>query len=94
VLAVLGRWRALNCPPQQPNRLGWMLPHHDYLTLSAACASRLAVCLKSRRNSTTGSPLNREAMSTTESYEEIIDFIAAGTTPEAVVLWRAQQLRS
>ena len=26
-----------------------------------------------------------ETMSTTKSYEEIIDFIAAGTTPEAVV---------
>jgi len=26
-----------------------------------------------------------ERMSTTKSYEEIIDFIAAGTTPEAVV---------
>ena len=27
----------------------------------------------------------REPMSTTKSYEEIIDFIAAGTTPESVV---------
>jgi hypothetical protein len=90
VLAVLGRRRGLMRRPESRNMLGWMLPHHDYLTLSTACASRLAVCLKSTRNSTTGIPLNREAMSTTESYEEIIDFIAAGTTPEARVLWRAQ----
>ena len=27
-------------------------------------------------------------MSVTKSYEEIIDFIAAGTTPEAVVAFR------
>jgi hypothetical protein len=27
-------------------------------------------------------------MSTTKSYEEIIDFIAAGTTPEAVAAFR------
>jgi hypothetical protein len=68
VLAVLGRRRELTRRPEQRNMLGWMPPRHDYLTLSAACASRLAVCLKSRRNSTTGNPLNREAMSTTESY--------------------------
>ena len=29
-----------------------------------------------------------ETMYTTKSYEEIIDFIAAGTTPEAVVAFR------
>jgi hypothetical protein len=28
-------------------------------------------------------------MSTTKSYEEIIDFIAAGTTPEAVVAFHS-----
>jgi hypothetical protein len=30
----------------------------------------------------------KETMSTTRSYDEIIDFIAAGTTPEAVVAFR------
>src|SRR3984893_17748511 len=49
-----------------------------------ACASRLAVCLKRRGTQ----PLNIETMSATKSYEEIIDFIAAGTTPEAVVAFR------
>lgn len=29
-----------------------------------------------------------ETMSVTKSYEEIIDFIAAGTTPEAVIVFR------
>jgi len=29
-----------------------------------------------------------KTMSTTKSYDEIIDFIAAGTTPEAVVAFR------
>lgn len=31
-------------------------------------------------------------MSATKSYEEIIDFIAAGTTPEAVVAFRPSEL--
>ncbi len=30
-------------------------------------------------------------MSATKSYEEIIDFIAAGTTPEAVVAFRPSE---
>jgi hypothetical protein len=30
----------------------------------------------------------KETMNTTKSYDEIIDFIAAGTTPEAVVAFR------
>jgi len=30
-------------------------------------------------------------MNTTKSYEEIIDFIAAGTTPEAVVAFRPSE---
>ena len=30
----------------------------------------------------------REPMSTTKSYDEIIDFIAAGTTPESVVTFQ------
>jgi len=29
-------------------------------------------------------------MNATKSYEEIIDFIAAGTTPEAVVAFRRE----
>jgi hypothetical protein len=33
----------------------------------------------------------RETMSATKSYEEIIDFIAAGTTPEAVVAFRPSE---
>ena len=31
-------------------------------------------------------------MSATKSYEEIIDFIAAGTTPEAVVAFRPSEI--
>src|SRR3984893_15574883 len=52
-----------------------------------ACASRLAVCLKRRGTQ----PLNIETMSATKSYEEIIDFIAAGTTPEAVGAFRPSE---
>jgi hypothetical protein len=37
--------------------------------------------------SRTGTRIGRK-MSATKSYEEIIDFIAAGTTPEAVVAFR------
>jgi hypothetical protein len=33
----------------------------------------------------------REPMSATKSYEEIIDFIAAGTAPEAVVAFRPSE---
>jgi hypothetical protein len=33
----------------------------------------------------------RETMSATKSYEEIIDFIAAGTTPEAVVAFHPSE---
>jgi hypothetical protein len=29
VLAVFGRQRALRCPPEQRNELGWMFPHHS-----------------------------------------------------------------
>jgi hypothetical protein len=32
--------------------------------------------------------LDEKTMHTTKSYEEIIEFIAAGTTPEAVVAFR------
>jgi len=31
-------------------------------------------------------------MSATKSYDEIIDFIAAGTTPEAVVAFRSERV--
>jgi hypothetical protein len=31
-------------------------------------------------------------MNTTKSYDEVIDFIAAGTTPEAVVAFRPSEI--
>jgi hypothetical protein len=54
--------------------------------------SRLEVSLN-KSWSERGGRLSRpgETMSATKSYEEIIDFIAAGTTPEAVVAFRPSE---
>jgi hypothetical protein len=49
-------------------------------------AIALAVFLKSRGGEIRPTQMRcKETMSANKSYEEIIDFIAAGTTPEAVV---------
>src|SRR5258706_10797552 len=37
-------------------------------------------------------PPYERTMNATKSYEEIIDFIAAGTTPEAVVAFRPSEI--